>query len=104
MSKAVEAAEAKPKPGNGNPDNPKEVWALCTSGSKCPKFPDGRYVTTTTPLKLESAGFVQRCLMCAQRERQLKPETRSGRVRTDEEVVVPSGSAALLGQRSDLVS
>lgn len=100
MSKVVKAP-ASSKPGGKNPDNAGEVWALCTSGKACPEYPKGRYITTTTPIKLAKVKYKQRCHKCAQRERQQNPETRSGRRRDDEEVQLPSGTDALLGKRTE---
>lgn len=82
MSKTVEAPETKPRPGDRNPDNPKQLWALCTSGSECPWFPDGRWVPADAPLKLAAADFKQRRLTRAQRERWRKPGARHGKLKT----------------------
>lgn len=89
--------DKNPKPGDRNPDSTKEIWALCTSGDKCPEYPAGRYVKTTTPLKLEAAGFRRRCLTCAQRARWSRPGHRHPRLR-DGKMPFLDGSTAFLSQ------
>jgi integrase len=99
MSKAAKAVETKPNPGDRNPDNPKEVWALCTSESSCPWFPDGRWVEAHKPRVLEAAGYRQRCVICSQRARWQRPgEPHPARI--TENITYPSGSIALLKERT----
>lgn len=88
MSKSVKAKPPKKdkprKPsasshhlGDRNPDNPKQVWVMCALCSR------GRWVTTTTPLKLKAAGFIKSCMKCAPR--------RPWRLKTSDELLL-SGS------------
>jgi integrase len=88
-SKAVEAQEWQP--GDRHPDNPKEVWTLCTSKANCPWYPTGRWIKCGSPLKLEAAGFMRRCTICAQRERWQKPDAQHGQLNRSP-LTLPCGS------------
>lgn len=99
MSQAVEVAQALPKPGDRDPDNPKRMWLLCTSGSACPWHPDGRWQKEQNSRKRAAAGFKRRCHGCAQRERWKDPDAHHPKFRDSNEDWL-DGSIALLGQRS----
>lgn len=96
----VKAIEIEPSPGTLNPDNPREVYLVCPSQLHQGKR--GKYLLNDKPRKLAAAGYKRRCPKCAQRERELNPDTKRKRSpKKPREVEVSSGSVALLWKRSD---